>query len=186
MKLALAAVVALAAVAQTAYASPEDQQSSVNATLGLATPVGEVGVEGTFVLDYFELGVGVGLSNMIGGTSDGDKKGSPQLQVALMPRARVPIGKRTLLTFGVGLSGGEYVVASSPFSSDPYDAKAMALWANTEAGIEVFLPGGYTFGAYGGYGKVIAHGDVTTPNAGRMVLPDDSLPYLGIKLGHVL
>jgi hypothetical protein len=165
-----------------AHAQPDDsERSHASVNVGIATPVGQVGIEGTYVAHRnVEVSVGVGLANVI---NVGDT-GSPDPQAAIMPRFRLPLGP-VRLGVGVGVSAGAYTVAASPFDSDAYAAKMTAsLWLNSEAGIEYSLRG-LVAGAFFGYGKIISHTKATDAHgATLMSVPDDALPYLGLRIGH--
>ncbi|HEY4059171.1 MAG TPA: hypothetical protein VGM39_21290 [Kofleriaceae bacterium] len=185
MKLALlTAVLALPAVV---HADPEPARSYVSATAGLATPVGEVGLEYTYLFtQHLELSGGVGLANMLRTRNENGDSTSINPQLAIMPRLRHPMGNAAFV-IGAGLSGGTYTVQSSAFSSDDYEAITRALWLNGEVGFEWFPGGGMAVGVYGGYGTVIAHGTVhNSRNEELMSLRDDTLPYFGVRVGHVL
>ena len=170
--------------ADTTAARKGTDRSHLGATLGLGTPVGEVGLEYTLVpTRHLEIGFAVGLADMI---PLGDAPFTPDPQAAVMPRFRYPFGP-VVATAGAGLSAGHYTVYYSPFSGSPgdwIDYETDALWANAEAGLELHLRG-FVTRAYLGYGKVIAHSEVKHGHGERdMTLPDGSLPYLGLSLGH--
>jgi hypothetical protein len=119
-----------------------------------------------------EIGVGFGVASLIhAGTR---AEASPQ--GAIMPRYRFPVGP-VRFTLGAGVSGGGVAINN---------AKTTALWLNGEAGADYFLPNGLFVGGYLGYGKVIAHGDVTDSDSNTpvMSLDEDALPYLGLRFGY--
>ena len=190
-KIAIATFVALLSIATVAGADPADDSVTpkvsvpkrflVDGTVGLGTPVGQLGIEGAFVAHRnLEIGVGFGYGNII---NLGDT-GKPNAQLAVMPRFRLPLGP-VRITLGAGLSGGRYTVGASPFSGEPYLAKTTALWLNGELGADYELDNGLWFGAYVGAGKVIAHTDAKDAHgATLMSLPDSSLPSLGVRVGY--
>ncbi len=156
------------------------QRFELGATVGLGTPVGELGVEGAVVLHPdLEIGLGVGAANLVWGGG-----GGAQPQVAVMPRIRLPVGEHVRLTLGVGLSGGTYSDAASPFSGQPFAARGNALWVNSEVGVKYVQHDTY-LGAYVGLGRVIAHGDIKDSEGNSLSsIPDDEWPSFGIRAGR--
>jgi len=187
---ALLVAVTTSALADGTDATPaptarkQTDRSHLGLTVGLATPTGELGAEYTLVvMPNLEIGFGVGLADMI---PLGGESLSPDPQAAIMPRFRYALGP-TVLTAGVGLSGGRYTTYLSPFASTPghaIDEVTNALWANGEAGVEYHLHGMFAR-AYLGAGKVIAHSEIKHYDGGtNMNLVDDALPYVGLTVGH--
>jgi len=157
--------------------------SRVTATVGVATPLGEAGIEYAYVVSpHLEVAVGGGLGNLI---KPGDRESSPLPQVAIMPRLRQRLGPTTL-TLGAGLSGGRY--HEGPFAFNDNDFVTTALWGNIEAGVQVPFGDHWLAGAYVGGGYVLAHSAIRDLNlmedaSGNFPM-DRSLPYVGLSLGR--
>jgi hypothetical protein len=159
----------LAVLVSGAGADPLDS-SHATVTLGLGTPVGEVGGELVYVAHpRFEIAVGGGWSVFSG----------PQL--AAMPRLRQRVGG-AVVTLGAGISGGHYTQVG--FWDHPtFDMTAV--WVNGEIGIETLIWGGLRPRAFAGVGGIAAHwdlmksGDGTYPNE-----PGWALPYAGVSVGY--
>ncbi len=188
VKLTIGIGVLLVSLGSGARASPSEggatdprvDHSRLVAIVGLATPVGELGIEGAYVVEpRLEVAAGLGAASLL----SGNDSGSPHLQLAVMPRYRLRLG-RARVTLGVGVSGGEYVVASSPFSGDRFVAKTRALWLNGEVGVQYVVGGGVFTGIQLGYGAVIAHGEVRDPDNRPTSLRDDMLPSLSVAVGY--
>lgn len=148
--------------------------SRLTGTMGLFTPVGEVGIEYTqMIAPFFELGVGAGL-------------GLSGPQVAIMPRMRAGEGAVSM-SFGAGFSGGAYhdlylglcIVGDSCRDTT---VKTTVLWANAEAGIQWTSREGVAVRLYGGGGRVLTHG--TCHNGDCDGVNGTMLPYGGLALGH--
>jgi hypothetical protein len=118
---------------------------AVYAQLGLGTPPGLGGLEiEPTVLQHFVLSSGIGL----------DPSG---LQVAFMPRLRLPVSRREALTFGLGGSIGEYRLTGDPCGADctPAVHQGTAVWANLEAAAETRLSAGFSLRLFVGAGRTV-------------------------------
>jgi hypothetical protein len=162
--------------------SPADRRnhSRVGATVGLFTPVGEAGLEYTYVVRRdVEIGFGAGLGNL------GFGEANPQ--AAIMPRLRTPIGAGTL-TLGTGLSGGPYTnrgVRDADYVF--HEQSTSALWANVEAGVQITSQRGPFARVALGVGKVIAHSTIEADDTMYMnTLADDLLPFAALTIGTAL
>jgi hypothetical protein len=165
----LAVVVAVLCVPITAAAD----RVSVGGTLGMWTPVGELGAEMTIEpAPAFEIGVGAGMAFS-----------GPQL--AVTPRLRVG-NDETALTLGLGASVGHW--KESPLfcwgdESECSDTNANVLWVNGEAAFERITSDGVTLRGFFGIGRMVGDQDCTGPECGNL---DTVLPYLGLTIGHLL
>lgn len=155
---------------------PRDH-SRVAATVGISTPVGEVGVEYTWAaLPALEIGVGAGIAMNL-------SAGMPVLpQASVMPRFRVRRGAVTF-TVGSGLSGGEFQNVS-PFA-DEAQKPVIALWANAEAGVQFSSSRGRFVRLFAGAGLVVAHSAPMAANVGYYNFPT-VLPSVGAQVGFGL
>jgi hypothetical protein len=190
----LLAVSLVALVPALAHAEPVPH-SRASATVGLAMPEGEVGLEYAYVPHpNFELAVGAGFANMIGSGHDQD----PLPQASIMPRARYGVGRVTL-ALGAGVSGGRF--HDGPFGFNDTDLETTALWLNTEASANVAIADGWSAGLRFGLGKMVAHttvrdlnrGGAPTQDCSQMTVAggtectpafDDVMPYLGVMVGR--
>ena len=171
--IAVSALLAGSARAQTAAAEADDPRTAIYAIVGLATPVGVVGFEGVRRLgSMVELAAGIGA----GLTALQAHSGSP-LQWSVMPRLRVGNSWRHSFTFGTGVSGGN--IGDVPLICDEFcDPKRSSypvhyhLWANLEVGGE-YWERSFAFRYFVGY----AYGcQVDSCNA-------FGLPYVGVGTG---
>lgn len=149
-------------------------RSRVSLSLGLFTPIGEVGFEYTQRLaSFLELGVAAG-----GGY------GGPQ--VAVMPRLRAGTGAMSL-SLGAGLSGGPYREPELIVWGDhDTERAAVAIWANLEGGVQGTWRSGALLRVYGGVGRIMWSGDCRGGDDWCDALPGSVLPYVGIAIGHTL
>lgn len=202
MRLHLLGVSIIGLVPALAHAEPAPDgavlsahHSRVSATVGLAMPEGEAGLEYAFVPHRnFEVAVGAGFANLI--ASGHDK--SPLPQASIMPRGRLELGRFTL-ALGAGVSGGRY--HEGPFGFNDSDVETTALWANGEASAQVAIADGWSAGLRLGVGKMVAHttvrdlnmGGVATQDCSKMTVAggpectpafDDAIPYLGLTVGR--
>jgi hypothetical protein len=148
--------------------------SRVCMTLGLFTPIGELGFEYALVLPYLEIGVGVG-------------GGGYGAQASIMPRLHLE-GRDASVSVGAGISGGPYDEPVLLCLSDDADAckatKTTVLWGNVEAGIARKWDGGGSLRLYGGVGRLLDHAGCTGPHCAG--INGDTLPYFGLSIGHTL
>lgn len=148
-------------------------RSRITGTLGLFTPVGELGLQYTQALGpafEVELGVGYGFSGP---------------QASVMPRVR--LGRGTLaFTIGAGASAGDYVEPTLLCFDDDacMSTRTTALWGNAEVGLLVTSRTGLTVHAYGGAGWLLAHDRCTGPRCDG--LQGSVLPFLGVAIGHTI
>ena len=149
--------------------------SRVGATVGIATPVGEVGVEYTWAaLPALEIGLGAGIAMNMG-------PGVAVLpQASVMPRFRVRRGAVTF-TVGSGLSGGEFQNVS-PFAEQK---PVTALWANAEAGIQFSSSRGRFVRLFAGAGLIVAHSTPMSGSEYAYAFPT-VLPSIGAQVGFGL
>ena len=148
-------------------------RSRVTGTLGLFTPVGEIGVQYTQALGQVaevELGVGYGFSGP---------------QASVMPRLRLGRGVFAL-TAGVGASAGNYVEPTLLCFNDDgcTSTRTTALWGNAEVGMQVTTRQGLTVHVYGGAGWLLAHDRCDGPHCDG--LQGSVLPFLGVSVGHTI
>jgi len=192
LRLLAASIVVL--VPALAHAEPM-HHSRASATVGVAMPEGEVGLEYAYVAHpNFEIAVGAGLANMIASGHQQD----PLPQASIMPRGRLELGRFTL-ALGAGVSGGRY--HEGPFAFNDNDFETTALWANGEASANVAIADGWSAGLRFGVGKMIAHTAVHDLNSGGAVTQDcsvmtlaggpectpdfgDAMPYFGLSAGR--
>jgi hypothetical protein len=142
----------------------------VGGTLGMWTPIGELGVNYTYLTRRVEIDVGVGYAFS-----------GPQ--AAVMPRFR--FGDDGLsLTLGAGLSVGRYKDGEACASFDGCDPipETVAVWSNVEAGLVITTDTGTFVRIFGGGGQIVA-------DTGCDAAPEDceglesALPYFGITVG---
>jgi hypothetical protein len=148
-----------------------DPANSVGVTLGLASPVGEIGVD----VDHrftrmFDLDVGAG-----------EALGGPQ--VSAMPRLR--FGSQAVSgTLGAGLSAGPMETFGL---IDDTDARmsTFALLANIELGAQLTSQGGmFVRGFIGGSVMLANTGWTCTANCDGFKNEPSASPYLGLTVGH--
>lgn len=157
-----------------ARASPAEPDDRVGVTVGLGTPVGVIGVEGSHRIGDVDLGVGIG--QPLGSTLVG--AAAPQL--AVMPR--LLLGPATI---GVGLSGGRF----DAFSLDGVDADTYALWANAEVGAMKTFASGLFVRGFAGVGIRVADSGFDCVEGSANNCMDEAssasrwLPYLGATVG---
>jgi hypothetical protein len=159
------------ATASIAHADPQPtdrrDDSRVGATLGLFTPVGELGVEYTqSVLPNFEIGFGTGLGLVRVGP-----------QASVMPRLRMRRGPVTL-SGGAGLSVGRFNNVSA--FADENAPRVLSLFANGEVGLQISSTRGPFVRGFLGAGKIVAHEQVTDAYRDEL---KDVIPYGGITFG---
>ncbi len=197
----LAALVATSSIARadegtSIAASDRRDHSRVAVILGVATPIGGFGAEYTLALPRdFDLALGAGFATTsvlrdTAGYGDSAGVGRADLQAAAMARYRLRRGAVTF-TVGAGLSGGRFTSCSGDLGACENADRAAALWANTEAGLQVSSKAGPFVRLFLGTGYLLAHGTYTrtmessSPTSAEV--PDVSwLPYLGAGVGYAL
>jgi hypothetical protein len=145
-RLVVAVLVAVPAIAAAQEAPAEPAFSphlSVTATLGVATPLGELGIElDGHLAKWLSLSAGVGASTS-----------GPQL--AAMARAHLPIGEQWAMSFGAGASEGKYEWTELVFDEPAKKTWDRAYWLNAELGFERTIYDVNTFRAFFGIGQVL-------------------------------
>jgi hypothetical protein len=179
-------------LAPAGRANTDDGQSrrAVAAVLGIGTPVGAAGLEGSYWFGpKLELSAGLGL-----GLS------ASAAQWAVMPRYRIG-SARQALTLGLGVSGGDYAytLASLCGSQEEFvechtSDTRYTVWVNAELGGEHVGPSGFTLRYFVGVGRIVAQGadhctylNQPSDNCGGIpgnTLPYATIPYFGVALGH--
>jgi hypothetical protein len=184
----------LVTLLSSTVARADDNTHQLTATVGVATPLGETGLEYAYVpSSHFEVAAGLGVANLL---ATGDNHARPLPQLAVMPRFRASYGRVTF-TLGAGLSGGQY--HEGPFAWNDSDWLTNALWGNGEAGARIHMKEWFA-GLYAGVGVIIAHGavhDLTVAGspetrdcsevtiAGMSCTPSfGPLPYVGLTFGR--
>lgn len=168
MKLVAAAALAVLAIPSVASAD----RSSLTATLGLFTPVGELGAEYTYEpRPEVEIAIGGGVA-------------FSGFQAAVMPRARFG-DDHSAITLGVGASVGHYKEEQLfCFEDDCGATSATAVWGNGEAALEMVSWGGTVARFFIGAGRIMSTSNCDGPECGS--LEGDWLGYGGMSIGHVL
>jgi hypothetical protein len=185
--LAFVSLISLPAVAQTASADRSSPRGAVYVVVGAGTPVGFFGLEGLGrILPQLEITAGIGL-----GSSAMD---SGDLQWAVMPRYRLGSG-RTVLTVGLGLSGGNYSHTYLSLCGSEEELLACntpeswryTLWSNLEIGGEYWATSRFAVRYFAGYGHILAQGapqcDASSGCADTSNMPYANIPYFGLALG---
>jgi len=96
---------------------------AMSGTLGIATPLGFAGLElEAHLTKWLSLSAGVGLAGS-------------GVQVATMARGSLPIGDKTKLYAGLGLSGGRWVWNEFTFDEPAHKTWDRAYWVNGEVGL---------------------------------------------------
>jgi hypothetical protein len=168
MKLVAAAALAFVAIPSVASAD----RSSLTATLGLFTPVGELGAEYTYEpRPEVEIGIGGGVA-------------FSGFQAAVMPRARFG-DDHGAITLGVGASIGNYKEEQLfCFEDDCSDTTATTVWGNGEAALELISWHGTVARFFLGAGRIMSASSCEGPDCGS--LEGDWLGYAGMSIGHLL
>jgi hypothetical protein len=175
---ALALVIVVAPVSAGAGVLDEDlerpDRSHSGVTLGLFTPIGELGVEYTqAVREHLEVSAGAGLGLFV--------RVGPQ--VAVVPRVRARYGALTLLA-GIGLSCGRYNNISAFARVDA--PRIFTVWANPEVGVQAAGPW-RTFARFSlGVGVQVAHGAYDPTDTGVRDELNAHIPYGGLTVGALL
>ncbi len=152
---------------------PPPRANAIYGIFGFGTPVGIFGFEAVHRFRTMEIAAGLGLGVGAGSSSP--------LQWAVMPRFRLAGDDHFALTFGEGLSGGQYGSGVLSFCEEPpctYPTRYV-VWANTELALETFwshLTMRYFLGLAVGCG-VAACGATLEDH-------EDVIPYLGLGLGY--
>jgi hypothetical protein len=157
----------------TAKEADDPRHSAVYAILGLATPVGFLGLEGVHRFgSYLELSVGLGEgTSVFAGVKDPVKT----LQGAVMPRLRLG-GARRALTLGAGLSGGGFGWPRGDCYSNCTLRVDYAFWANVEIGVELFF---HRLAFRGFLGAGVLNPTIDSSSAHVIA----GLPYAGVGVG---
>jgi len=164
-------VLVVLSLSAAAYADPESADrrdgSRIGATVGLFTPVGELGVEYTQVFHpNFEVGFGAGVGLVRVGP-----------QASVMPRLRMRRGPITL-SAGAGLSVGRFNNISA--FADENAPHVLSLFANGEVGLEISAKSGPFVRGFLGGGKIVAHEAVADAYQSEL---KSGFPYGGITFG---
>lgn len=184
----LAVVVALsisagAAGAASAAEAPErSRPTAIYGILGLGTPVGFVGLEVVHRLTpALEIAGALGLGDSAVNSEPNTSLGH-DLQWSVMPRLRFG-DDRHALTFGAGLSGGQYgglhLIEGEEEAGRPYETNE-TLWLNAEIGGELQTREGLAFRFFIG-GAV---GETLDRSAALGPQQTYAIPYTGIGLGY--
>jgi len=151
---------------------------SVSATFGIATPLGEAGLElDAHLTDWLSVSAGVGL-------------GASGPQLAAMPRLSMPINKAARVYFGVGASEGRYTWNELTFDEPAKKSWDRAYWLNGELGFERRMADGtsaWTTRVFAGVGKVLNDQDFTCNDEHCMVDHQGdgaSQKYVGMSIGY--
>jgi len=160
-------LVVLVVLSLSAAVHADPEPSRIGATVGLFTPVGELGVEYTQVFHpNFEVGFGTGVGLVRVGP-----------QASVMPRLRMRRGPITL-SAGAGLSVGRFNNISA--FADENAPHVLSLFANGEVGLEISGKSGPFVRGFLGGGKIVAHEHVADAYQAEL---KDGLPYGGITFG---
>ena len=165
----LAAVI-LAAVVGIPSIAAADPRVSINGTLGLVTPVGELGADITIEpVPAFEIAIGAGMAFS-----------GPQLSI--MPRLRAG-DEYNAFEVGVGMSTGHW--HEEPFLcwSDCTPTDTTALWLNGESVYQRVSQSGAVYRVFFGLEKMVGDQNCTGSGCGGM---DLTFPYVGVSFGHML
>jgi len=159
------------------------RRSAVYLVMGLGSPVGFMGFEGVRRLgSLIELSVGLGRGF---GALAGQKDPSPtrDVQWAIMPRLRQG-GRRHAITFGAGVSGGNYGSGGEWFCDGPCPDRDYPLnyvvWANLEVGSEHWWRSGFALRTFLGFARGCSMTSCTTSPSGGSL----AIPYFGLGLGY--
>jgi hypothetical protein len=166
--------------ASASEAVERERPNAVDGILGVGTPVGFVGVEvGRLLVPSLELTAGVGVGGSASGSSPKTSLGH-DLQWSFMPRIRVARGRHAV-TFGVGISGGQYGgihLIGNDDNPDNLYPTLYTFWLNAEIGGEYRSHDGFLFryfvGGAAGY-------PLTQPGSYMKVY---YLPYTGVGVGY--
>ncbi len=159
---------------------PPPRANAIYSIFGFGTPVGIFGLEAVHRFGAMELALGLGLGLAASGSEPTPSVGH-ELQWAVMPRFRIAGDDYFALTFGEGLSGGQYGSGVLSFCEEPpcHYPTSYVVWANTELALETFwsrVSSRYFLG--------LAVGCEVTACAATLQERRDVIPYLGIGLGY--
>lgn len=173
----LGASVARADESQPAPASA-DPHVAVSGTLGIATPVGEAGIElEARLARWLSLSAGVGL-------------GASGPQLATMVRLGMPATDSTTVQVGFGLSEGAYTWTELTFDEPAKKTWERAYWMNAELGLAYRFDDGrsnWSLRTFGGIGKVINDQDFSCNDDHCMTDHQGdgaSQKYVGVSVGR--
>jgi len=159
---------------------PPPRANAIYAIFGFGTPVGLFGFEGVHRFGAVEMAVGLGLGAAASGSEPNPSLGH-DLQWAVMPRFRIAGDDYFALTFGEGLSGGQYGNGVLEFCEETpcrYPTRYV-VWANTELALEKFWSH-VTLRTFLG----LAIGCGVAACGATLEDREDVIPYLGIGLGY--
>ena len=159
---------------------PPPRANAIYAIFGVGTPVGLFGFEAVHRFKALEIAAGVGIGGAASGSEPNPSLGH-ELQWAVMPRFRIAGDDYFALTFGAGLSGGQYGSGVLSFCEEPpcrYGTDYV-VWANTELALERFwsrVTMRYFLG--------LAVGCDVAACGATLARREDVIPYLGLGLGY--
>lgn len=159
---------------------PPPRANAIYAVFGLGTPVGLLGFEAVHRFGAMEIAVGLGLGAAASGSEPNPPLGH-ELQWAVMPRFRIAGDDHFALTFGAGLSGGQYGSGVLSFCEEPpctYPTNYV-VWVNTELALEKFWSR-FTMRYFLG----LAVGCDVDACGATLARREDAIPYLGLGLGY--
>lgn len=169
-------------------ADPWEKPFAVEGQVGVGTPLGFVGAQAEYApFPWLGLSGGIGLSD------DG-------LQIAMMPRLRVPLGS-VALALGLGMSAGaeEQRACEGPgglcldmdYEGPEYDRTwNLGVFGNAEVAMEVRARSGFVFRTSLGMALLLNAGDYDCrgPDADTCIKDDSDVavwfPYLGVSFGY--
>jgi hypothetical protein len=159
---------------------PPPRANAIYAVLGLGTPVGFFGFEGVHRFGAMEIAVGLGVGAAASGSEANPSLGH-DLQWSVMPRFRIAGDDYFALTFGEGLSGGQYGNGVLDFCEEQpcWYPTSYVVWANTELALETFwshVTSRYFLG--------LAVGCAVAACGSTLEDHQDVIPYLGVGLGY--